>query len=553
MEKFLRLTAFLLVISYSSHGQVKILFDCTKAETAGNADWVIDADLHNMGWGVSGPYTCANCYHSNPQRFPTVAQNTITSSSPETIWDGALSSWAVDLVKLGYQVETLPYTGAITYGNSSNAQDLSNYKVFVVDEPNIKFTTAEKNAILAFVQNGGGLYMISDHIQSDRNGDGWDSPLIWLDLVNTFNNPFGIVPDTVTVSPTQTSLPNLPSDSLLHGPLGNVTGLKYHSGTTFHITPAANNSVVADIYQSGTTGNTGVLSAHARYGYGKVAAIGDSSPFDDGTGDPNASLYSSYATDLSGSHRKLIVNTTIWLATTQVPAQNGFGLSSTADTTICAGASLTMAAHGANSYLWTPGNYTTAIITVQPSLSGFYIVAGTTNNGTFRDTVRVVVDAFASSAVHIDTSGPTNFCTGNSVVLTCAPAGNYHWSSGAVTQSITVTQSGTYQVTVSNANNCSATAQQQVAVNVCSGISTEEGNGITLYPNPTSGIVYLQVPQGLSLPVVSIFDTSGKLVLELTARAGGKIDLDISALPAGIFVLTLNAGATEIRHRLVKM
>jgi len=39
--------------------------------------------------------------------------------------------------------------GKITYGNSSNPQDLSNYAVFVVDEPNIRFTSTEKTAILA--------------------------------------------------------------------------------------------------------------------------------------------------------------------------------------------------------------------------------------------------------------------------------------------------------------------------------------------------------------------------------------------------------------------
>jgi hypothetical protein len=68
--------------------------------------------------------------------------------------------------------KTLPYNGKITYGDSSNVQDLSNYKVYIIDEPNLKFTTAEANAFVNFVNNGGGLFMISDHDISDRNGDG---------------------------------------------------------------------------------------------------------------------------------------------------------------------------------------------------------------------------------------------------------------------------------------------------------------------------------------------------------------------------------------------
>jgi len=64
----------------------------------------------------------------------------------------------------------LPYNGQITYGNSSNPQDLSNYDVFVLCEPNSLFSSTEKTAIMQFVQNGDGLFMISDHDIADRNG-----------------------------------------------------------------------------------------------------------------------------------------------------------------------------------------------------------------------------------------------------------------------------------------------------------------------------------------------------------------------------------------------
>jgi hypothetical protein len=53
----------------------------------------------------------------------------------------------------------------------------------------------------------------------------------------------------------------------------------------------------------------------SRYGLGKIAAIGDSSPADDGTGDPNDVLYDGYITGASGNNRKAIMNATYWLAT----------------------------------------------------------------------------------------------------------------------------------------------------------------------------------------------------------------------------------------------
>lgn len=301
-----------------AHSQtVKILFDARKAEAAGNADWVIDADAHNLGFG-SGPAVLNGGNESNAQRVPTPAQSGITVSTSETFWNGALSYWAIDCVRENYFVETLPYNSQITYGNSSNAQDLSNYKVYIVCEPNILYTAAEKTAILNFVQNGGGLFMISDHDVSDRNNDGKDSPFIWNDLMSNNAvqvNPFGISFDYANFSQTSSNIPNLPSDSILNGPAGNVTQVQWNNGTSITLTPAQNSSVKGVVYKTGSSfGNSNVLCAYARYGNGKVAAFGDSSPCDDGTGDPNDNLYPGYAQDANGNHRKLLMNITIWLA-----------------------------------------------------------------------------------------------------------------------------------------------------------------------------------------------------------------------------------------------
>ena len=297
---------------------IKILFDASKAETAGNADWVIDADLHNLGFS-GGPAVPGGGNESNAQQFPTPVQSAITASTSETYWTGGLSYWGIDCVNQNYQVETLPYNGQITYGNGSNAQDLTNYKVFIVCEPNIVFSSSEKTAIINFVQNGGGLFMISDHDISDRNNDGWDSPHIWNDLmtVNTVQtNPFGMSFDYVNISQTSTNIPSLPSDSILHGTAGNVTEVQWSAGTTLTLNTTQNSSVKGVIYKTGSSfGNSNVMCAYARYGNGKVAAIGDSSPCDDGTGDTNDNLFFGYTVDANGNHRKLLMNITIWLAT----------------------------------------------------------------------------------------------------------------------------------------------------------------------------------------------------------------------------------------------
>ena len=322
MKKIIAFIVFVSITHAITAQNVKILFDATKAESAGNADWVIDADLFNLdypSWNNGKPVAgTSTSSESNAQMIPNPSQSNITSSTSETYWKGGLSAWGIDCVKKNYIVETLPYNGAITYGNSGNPQDLTNYKVFIVCEPNILFTMAEKQAMLQFVQNGGGLFMISDHTISDRNNDGWDSPKIWNDFLTNNGvvvNPFGISFDLQTVSGLSSNISTSTSDSLLHGPMGDVSIVKWSSGTVITINPTINSTVKASVYKTGVPqGNTNVMVAYARYGNGRVVAIGDSSPCDDGTGDTNDNLYFGY-TDVSGSHQKLLMNATMWLAT----------------------------------------------------------------------------------------------------------------------------------------------------------------------------------------------------------------------------------------------
>jgi hypothetical protein len=326
---------FLILISSISNAQNKILFDATKAEMCGSADWIIDADANNIYFNSNThfPYVSSGSTTgaSNPQRIPSPAQSGITSSTSETYWNGALSAMAVDCAKQGYIVESLPFNGTITYGISSNPQDLSNYKVFVVDEPNSVFSASEKAAIINFVANGGGLMMVSDHTISDRNNDGIDSPDIWNDLMtnNTVqNNPFGITFDLANITGNSTTINPLgitsPYYTILHGTFGVPSQVYWSNGTTMTLNTANNSSVKGIVFKSGssTSGTSNVFAAAATYQSGKVFAVGDSSILDDGTGDPNDNLYTGYTVDANGNHQKLLMNAMIWLMTTNTAATN---------------------------------------------------------------------------------------------------------------------------------------------------------------------------------------------------------------------------------------
>ncbi|MFM9009195.1 MAG: T9SS type A sorting domain-containing protein [Bacteroidota bacterium] len=319
MRKAILFACVFLSLTLHAQTGVKILFDARKAQMAGNADWVVDADLYNIGTGTGGVMQTGKGNEANPQRIPTPAQSGITSTTAETYWKGALSAWGVELAKRGYTVETLPFNVAITYGNTSNVQDLSNYKVFICVEPNIRFTSAEKTAILQFIQNGGGLFMAGNHSGSDRNNDSWDAPAIWNDLMSSNGikvNPFGITFDLVSFSQTTSNFATIAVNPILQGAAGTPLQMKYSSGTSMTLNKTANATVTGLVYKTGaaTTGTSNVMFAQARYGTGKVAAIGDSSPPDDGTGDTNDQLYNGWSAEVNGDHSRILLNATLWLA-----------------------------------------------------------------------------------------------------------------------------------------------------------------------------------------------------------------------------------------------
>lgn len=297
------LLTLLLLAGVNGGSAATFLFDATKAETAANADWVIDEDNHVAG------------------RYPTPPASGITASTPETYWTGALSSWGVALVQLGHNVESLPVGGRITYLDSSNAQDLSNYQVYVVCEPNILFTAAEKSAIARYVQAGGSLFVISDHSGSDRNNDGYDSVAVWNDFFANNGvqaNPFGVTINSTSVSVVSTFYDSASDDPLTNGQSGPATVLKYSSGATMTINPTANSSVRGAFWSSSSRTNSNVMAAYGSYGAGRFAVLGDSSPPDDGTGSSGHTLYYGW-TEEGANHSNLILNASLWLS----QAQNG--------------------------------------------------------------------------------------------------------------------------------------------------------------------------------------------------------------------------------------
>ncbi|MBK6352820.1 MAG: HYR domain-containing protein [Saprospiraceae bacterium] len=120
-------------------------------------------------------------------------------------------------------------------------------------------------------------------------------------------------------------------------------------------------------------------------------------------------------------------------------------------------------ASGGTGYQWSNGG-NSAKITVNPSINTSYTVTVTdANNCSSTRTTQIVVNPLPNAA--IVPLNPSN-CSGKNIILTASGGTGYSWSTGGMTDAITVApvMNTTYTVTVTDANGCTKTASSTVNV-----------------------------------------------------------------------------------------
>ncbi len=222
-------------------------------------------------------------------------------------------------------------------------------------------------------------------------------------------------------------------------------------------------------------------------------------------------------------------------------------------TTFCQGGSVTLTASAGTSYAWSSGQ-TTQSITV--SQSGSYSVSVNTGTGCAAVSNPVTVSVTSAPTATISNSGPTTFCQGGSVILTASSGNAYTWSNGQTTQSITVSQSGNYSVTINTGNGCnsvstpvnvSVTAATPATITNSGPLTFCQGGNVTL--TASTGASF-QWSNGQTTSSIAVSSSGSYSVVVSTSNgctsASSPVQVSVAANPtAGITVngpTTLNIG-----------
>ncbi|MFN4952065.1 MAG: LamG-like jellyroll fold domain-containing protein, partial [Flavobacteriales bacterium] len=234
---------------------------------------------------------------------------------------------------------------------------------------------------------------------------------------------------------------------------------------------------------------------------------------------------------------------------------------------LCQGSTLALNSSAGSSYLWSNGQTTQSI---QVTQGGAYTVQVTNANGCIGTSNPVNITVNPLPAPSITAQGPTTFCQGGSVVLTSTGATSYAWSTNATTQSITVTTSGLYQVTVVDNKGCSGSSSPiQVTVlsppnaSITTIGSTALCAGQSTSLSAPAGNTYLW-SNGASTQNITV-NTAGTYSVQVTNAAGcsansNVVTISVNPVPVanisangatsfctgGSVVLTASAGASYL-------
>jgi subtilisin family serine protease len=402
-------------------------------------------------------------------------------------------------------------------------------------------------------------------------------------ITGTTNGCSGTTTKTVTVNPAPTLTATAVDNSLCAGEstVLNVTGggtytwtgsgLSGNSGASVTATPSQTTTYNVSSTVSGCTGTTTVSVT-----VNQLPTVGVSASNNNLCSGSPSTLTATGATNFTWSGGTIGGQTTnpITVNPTQtttytVTGVDGNGCSDSetitvnvsgtapslsAETnkdTICLGTTITLNAQGATNYSWTGDGLNSASgdeVTANPTQTTTFVVSS--SDGGCNATAQITV------VVNLPPATPSISINNN--MLVSSPGTYYQWYldgqpiNGATNQAYTPTQDGNYTVEITDANGCTSMSNP---FPYTTGVSEAAfGGKVNIYPNPAFNEAFIDIAMNKPSDIsIRLFNSVGQNLggLESVESLGGRFALPINGLPAGIYMVEINAGGKQLVKKLV--
>jgi len=289
-----------------------------------------------------------------------------------------------------------------------------------------------------------------------------------------------------------------------------------------------------------------MASGGTAYSWSPAAGLGDAATAMTNASPAASTTYTVTVTDVNGCVNTDSVMLTVNTLPVMLAGSSNISCNGMAD----GSAGVSVSGSGTYNYLWSTSETTSS---VSGLAAGAYSVTVTDSaTGCSSGTGFTIVEPTALSVTTMDDT--TAICDGT--VMATVTGGvfsyTYLWAPGGeIIDAPTGLCPGTYTVTVTDANGCTATSTATVQSSVS--ITEEAVSAFSTYPNPASENITITgiVSAHTSICVMNVL---GEKVMNITENANGALNMNvtISALSPGVYFLQFKNGSAVTSKRIVK-
>lgn len=179
------------------------------------------------------------------------------------------------------------------------------------------------------------------------------------------------------------------------------------------------------------------------------------------------------------------------------------------------------------------------------------------------NTEEKMIEVLVNELPMVDLGADSLVCMSHSIMLDAGADGDvYAWSTGETTQTIMVDSSGmnasnekSLSVMVTNSYDCSSEDEVLISFQDCSGIGELYVEGLSVYPNPSTGVFELSFEslksQEIQLEVLSL---NGQIIFQENLMVNQEMKkhiIDLSGQPAQAYLLVLKNKESKVVKRII--